>query len=215
MSFLYSCRQKTPDLDFVYEITEAPANLALDLNQLKDHLKIVCHDDSQDQYLTLLVKTVTNYAQNYTRRTFLNTKFITYRDCFCCDCIELRRAKLQSIENIKYLKSDILITVDSNIYYFIKSNDFSSVVLKDGESWPIDADDILQAVQINFTAGYGTSSDDIPDDLQLALLNHVTAIYENRGDCDEASIISLLPNTSKMIYDFYKILSITLDMKNC
>lgn len=37
---------------------------------------------------------------------------------------------------------------------------------------------------------------------------HATALYENRGDCDEASIMYNLPNGAKEIYNLIKIHSI-------
>ena len=212
-------------VDYPYEIITPPASLPLNLATFKEHLKIEGLNLESDDYLTLLLQAVTAYAERYTHRTFINTTFMTYRDYFVrfishkLQALELRRSKLQSIDFIRYYKDDSLETVDSTLYYFTKSNDYSLVLPKRNETWPSNIDNRLQAIQIQFIAGLAanaTAFATLYPDLQIALLNHATKVYENRGDCDPCNTISLenlitraLPDTAKIIYELHMIKNIT------
>ncbi|MGD9276245.1 MAG: head-tail connector protein [Candidatus Pacearchaeota archaeon] len=189
---------------YSYHIITPPATTPVTLAEVKEHLKLDPTDTSQDTYLTFLIKAATKFGEDYTRRIFINTGFRTYRDFFEC-CIKLRRSKLQSLDLYEYLVDSLFTTVTSTLYYVTDEVDFSKIVLKNDQHYPIDIDEQLQAIKIEFTAGYGTSETDVPDDIRLALLNHLAAVYENKGDCDQASIMKLLPATSNAIYQMYRI----------
>lgn len=196
--------------NYPYEIITPPATLLVDLNLFKTHLKLICENLENDTYLNFLLRVATNFAERYTRRTFINTEFKTYRNHFS-KSIELRRSKLQNITSMKYYSNDVLIDVDSNLYYFTQSNNYSSIRLKHNEKWPTNIDIRSQAIQIDFIAGYGETLKDFPEwlqDIELAIMQHATALYENRGDCDMASVMQTLPNSARAIYDLIKIQSI-------
>jgi uncharacterized phiE125 gp8 family phage protein len=95
------------------------------------------------------------------------------------------------------------------LYYITDETGFSRIALKDGEEYPTDIDERMQAIKIEFTAGYGTTGADVPADLRLALLEHITKSYENRGDCDadiSTDIIeAFLPQEVRGIYEMYRI----------
>lgn len=189
-----------------YKIITAPANLAVSLVLVKEHLKLDASDASQDSYLTILIKAATKFGENYTKRTFINTTFLTYLSDFC-SCIELRKSKVSTISFIKYLKDEVLTTVDTDIYYLTDESGFAHILLADQKTYPTDVDIHAQAVQIQFVAGYGADDSFIPDELKLALLNHIAAMYEKRGDCCKgASNGSMfLPTLSKDAYDQFRI----------
>lgn len=172
---------------------------------IKVHLKLDPTDSSDDPYLTLLTRACIQYAEKYTKRTFVIATFEHYRDFFQ-DLIELRRSQFQALTSFEYSKDDSFIAVDSALYYTTKEYDFSKIVLKENSGYPTDIDNIAQAIKIIFTAGMANSLHELKSDLQIALLNHIAVIYENRGDCDTASIAENIPSTSKAIYDKYRIL---------
>lgn len=190
-----------------YKVITPAANLAISLANVKDHLRLDPSDSSQDSYLTILIKSAINFGENYTKRTFINTTFLTYLSDFC-DCIELRRSKVSSVSFIKYLKNSVLTLVDSTLYYLTDEIGFSHILLVDQKTYPTDVDVNAQAVQIQFVAGYGADDTYIPDEIKLALLNHISAMYENRGDAssDSSSATKMyLPQLSKEIYDQFRI----------
>lgn len=189
--------------------------ITLDLTILKEHLRIDPSDNSQDLYLRLITKSAVKYAEKYTKRTFFLTDFITYRDSFNNNFFEIRRSPLQYINSIKYFnKNNDLITVAPDQYYVTREEFYAKILAPKNINWFSNiTNERQQAVQIEFTAGYVEDFDDLPQDLQMALLNHINKLYEIRGDCDECTCATALPSSSKAIYDLYRIPEITGTMR--
>ncbi len=198
-----------------YIITVAPTTLPLTLNEVKEHLRVDKTDNSQNALLKLLIITVTEYAEKYTKRDFITRTYETFRDSFS-DSLELRRTPLQSITKVEYLQDGILVTVSTDIYFATSSNTFSHLALEVNQTWPTDEDDREQAVKITFKSGYGNTLSNVPDSLREGLMQHIAALYENRGDCDSSRVSGgvfagaqkFLPVDAQLIYDMYRIRSI-------
>jgi uncharacterized phiE125 gp8 family phage protein len=188
---------------YPYIIIANPVNLAVSLEKVKEQLRLDPSDSSQDDYLTLLIRAATRIAEAYTRRTFINTTFRTYRDFFE-NCTKLRRSRFHSLEAYKYSVNGSLIDIDTDLFYVTIETGYSKIVLKDDKEYPEDIDDKLDSILIDFVAGYGTDSANIPPDLVLGLLNHIAMLYENRGDCDENMCDQFLeknlPSATRLIY---------------
>ena len=207
-SFFDYLRSYIMERAYNYHVVTPPAELPVTLAEVKEHLKLDPGDTTQDDYLTFLITSITKYAEKYTKRTFINTKFRTYRDIFT-DYIKLRRGKLQTIDLFEYLVDDIYTTVSTDLFYVTDETAFSRIVRKANEEYPTNIDDQMQAIKIEFTAGYGTTEADVPADLRLALLEHIAKSYENRGDCDadiSTDVIeAFLPQEVRGIYEMYRI----------
>ena len=129
---------------------------------------------------------------------------------FFAPAIELRRSPFSSLVTFKYSVDGSFVDVDSSLYYVLIEQDYSRIILKENESYPQNGDDILNMIEIVFFAGYGNPFPTPKySDIQIAILNHIAALYENRGDCDTASIAKTLPATSRSIYDSYRIIEIS------
>lgn len=191
-----------PNIPFSYFVTVPNTNPFIDLQVVKDYLKIDGTDD--DAYITLLIQAVGNFFQDYTGRTLLTTTYETFRDFFNCYFL-LKKSPFQSVESIEYLKDNTLTLVDSSIYYATKESIYSSILLAQNKSWPSDADCRLQAIKITFKAGYGDTSADIPQEIIIGMLQHIADLYENRGDCNDCRCVEKLPSATKLVYDLYKI----------
>jgi len=190
---------------YTYKVLVAPTELAITLLEVKTHLRLDIASTAQDTYLTSLIKAATLIGEKYTKRTFINTKFMTYRDFFN-GCIELKRSRLQTLEAFQYSVNASFINVDSSLYYVTDETDFSKIILKEESQYPTDIDSKLQSIAIEFTAGYGVDNTFIPADVKEALLSHIAAMYEDRGDCNLlSSAESALPQTTK---DFYYMIRI-------
>lgn len=196
---------------YTYEVTVNPATTAITPDEVRAHAHINIDPSITDAYITSIIKAATSIAEKYTKRIFINTTFKTYRDYFS-DCFELRRSKFQSLVSFKYLKGDLLFDVDTSLYYITHEKDYSKIILNADKAYPTDVDEKVQAIEIEFVAGYGTSGSDFPsdaEDLKIALLNHVTYLFENKGDCDLSSIEKIedaMPNTTRLIYEQHRII---------
>lgn len=167
-----------------YILLTAANTPALSLDDVKEHLKI--DDSNYDSQLFRLISSVTQFAEKITGRDLINKTYEAYLDKFPCDSIKIRKSKLQSINHIKYYYNGVLTTLSSSDYYFTKSNDYSTINLVDGKEWP-SIDCRKQAIIITFVAGYGNDSCNIPALLKQAMLAHLTALFENAGDCTQDS----------------------------
>lgn len=190
-----------------YFVDIPPANLAVTLEEVKTHLRLDPSDTSQDSYLTLLIVAASQCFEAYTRRILITTQFQTLQN-YLLPSLELYRSPFQSLTSFKYTVSGSLVDIDSSLYYIYLKPEYARILLKDGEEYPINGDDILQGIEIKFKVGYGDDESAIPIDIKLGLLNHIATLYENRGDCDQASIMKALPNTARFIYDKYRIIGL-------
>jgi hypothetical protein len=207
-----------------YFVETPAANLAVPLDEVKLWLKV--SGLTLDDEITSLIKSATRTAEQITRREMINKGFRTFRDQFSDYAhsygtysalipygrtrsyrpgIELRKSSLQSLDSIEYLKSGVWTLVDSDIYYVTAENEYSRILLVEGESWPTDLDNREQAVRIDFTAGYGADSDSVPEDLKTAIKMHVANAFANRGDCVEGRF---LPPAARAMYLNNRILEI-------
>jgi len=187
---------------WTYTITTAPANPAVALADVKTYLKI--SGTASDTLLADLTEAATNFAEAYTKRSLINRTVTTYRDSFTSE-IELRRSPLSSVTTVKYLLSSVLTTVADSVYYNTSETDFSRIALEDGQAWPTGGDIKLQAVEIIFVAGYGSDEASVPEDIKVALMQHIAALMENRGDC---TLQEALPQAARLIYNKHRILDI-------
>ena len=197
---------------FTYEVTVVPAGPAVPLLTFKEHAKT--NASVSDLLLNLYLAAATKYAEQLTRRDFVNRTYKTFRDDFPGTEVfnlnslansgnvgfEIRRSKLQAVNSVKYLKNDVLTTVPVSVFYNTFENDYSKILTRDNQVWPTDADNRLQAVEIEFVAGFGANNTFVPDCIQEAIMLHATQMLQNKGDCDDLNVLDTVPAAAKVIY---------------
>jgi len=183
----------------------------LTVNYVKDYLRISSADD--DVLIGDLITTARNFGEQYTGRDFINKTYVCYLNSFpfAYAEIEIRKSKLTSITSIQYYKDDVLTTIDSSIYYFTDNNEYSSILVKDDQSWATDADNRKQAVKITFVSGYGATANDVPQGIKTAMLAHIANMYENRGDCSDCDI-AFKNSKAGSLYSSYRLSSTMLEV---
>ena len=201
-----------------YIVTAAPTTLPLTVNEVKEHLRLDLDDKTQDALLKILIKTATGYAEKYTKIDFITRTYETLRDSFI-DSLEISRTPVQSGSKVEQLQDGSFVTVSTDIYFATNSNTFSHLALKENQTWPTDEDLQEQSVKITFKSGYGNTLSSVPDALREAMMQHIAAMYENRGDCGEVRVSGgtlgsaqkFLPIDAQLIYDQFRIRSIQVD----
>lgn len=197
---------------FTYEVTAAPVGPAVPLSTFKEHAKT--NPSVSDALLSLYLQAATKYGEQLTRRDFVNRTYKTFRDDFPGTEVfnlnslansgnvgfEIRRSKLQAVNSVKYLKDDVLTTVASTVFYNTFENDYSKILTRDNQVWPTDADNRLQAIQIEFVSGFGADDTFVPDCIQEAIMLHATQMLQNKGDCDDLNVLDTVPAAAKVIY---------------
>ena len=202
-----------------YTLVTGASVLPLDLQSVKDYLKVPSSLSVDDNLITAMIKSVAAYFEKATGRDLINKTYKTYLDNFPSNNslsyysgisplsvkyndngIVLRRSKLQSITDIKYYIDGVLTTWSAADYYFTDLPDYSAIYLVDNKSFP-EVDIRKQAVAITFVVGFGASDSNIPVDIQNALLQMISYLYENRGDC--ANMADMM--ASMQLFDQYRI----------
>ncbi len=223
--------------DYTYRVTVEPAVLPIELATVKSYLKVTSTTD--DALITILIGAATTFAEQYTKRDFITRTYETFRDFFPRLCnsegyytcghlpgffgtlttsiggnvgFELDRSPLQSVTSVEYLVDTVLTPVASTVFYNTIEEDYSEVLTLADQLWPDDADKRLQAITVTFITGFGDTAADMPDWVTTGLLQHIAMMYENRGDCIDASggcaCSKFLPVTAKVIYQQHRILDI-------
>lgn len=155
----------------------------IDINDLKAHLKIDYIDETIENYLNFLIDAAIDSAEKFTGRSFINQKWKTFRD-FPLEFIELRRGTNGVVNSFKYTNTDgVLVAVPDDVYYVKVQDPYSQIILKDTAAFPSDVIGQQNCIEIEFTAGYGVTKDTVPAMLRLLLCQHVTWLYENKGNC--------------------------------
>lgn len=197
---------------FTYQVISGPAVLAVSLSTFRDHSKTGAA--VSDSLLTLYLQAAIKYGEQLTRRDFINRTYKTFRDFFPGNEVfninslansgnvgfEIRRSKLQSVNSVKYLKDNVLTTVATSVFYNTFENDYSKILTLNNQVWPTDADNRLQAIEIEFVAGFGVDDTFIPDCIKEAILLHATQMLQNKGDCDDLNVKNTVPAAAKVIY---------------
>jgi hypothetical protein len=200
-------------------VTEA-ADYPVSLTRVKDHLRL--SDQTDDTLVRSLIIAATKQVEEMAQRTLMNTTYslfidyvhetdyslwegtrvgpdIAYRQNF----IELPRAPLVSVTHVKsYDDSDTATTFDSSKYFVDTANTPPRIVLRDGQSWPTGLR-AANGLEIQYVAGYGSNDTDVPEPIRLAIMQIITANYENRGD-EEAK----MPSMVNSLIAPYKVLSL-------
>lgn len=203
--------------NYSYKVVNAPINTLFILDDIKNYLRLDTGDTSEDSLLLSLQSTAVSLVEKYTNRTLLTTTFKTHRDVFfniqnnlhTSDYWELKKSPLQSVSSIKYYnKSNVLVTVNTNIYYNTFEDIYSKIFLNDGFKFPSDILNRFQAIEIEFIAGYGNDSSSVPNEIKNAVLMLISSMYENRGDCSQGNCSQLINSSVKQLISKYRIINI-------
>lgn len=161
--------------------TEEPLHLALDLEQLRQHLRV--YDDSQDAYLReVLIPAVTAHAESATHRQLLTATYELVLDRFPCygQPIYVPAPPLQEVTEIAYLDSaGDERTVAAADYSYQTEKEPAEIWPAFGQTWPI-ARLEPGAVRVTFVAGYGDTYESVPPLLRAGMLLAAGHLYMNR-----------------------------------
>jgi uncharacterized phiE125 gp8 family phage protein len=158
----------------------APDIEPISLTEAKLHLRVDVSDD--DNLITALIQAAREMAETITRRVLITQSWNYILDEFPDgDEIELPLPPLQSVEEITYKDQDGDDTTFSEDDYIVNTDaEPGKVVLAYGKSWPGASLYPTGAITVQFTAGYGDESTDVPMVIRQAMLLMIGHWYENR-----------------------------------
>jgi uncharacterized phiE125 gp8 family phage protein len=152
----------------------------------REHLRIV--GVSQDTAILRKLKAATHKLQEETGRVLMNSTCVYYRHAFPVDNGPMRLpvAPVNAVTAVKYYDSSGVLQT-----WAAAGNYEADLKAEPCEVWPVDGVNwpttktMRNAVQVEFTAGYGDGPDHVPEELQEALLVLLGALWLNRADTVE------------------------------
>lgn len=158
-----------------------PAFEPLTLEEVKLHCRLDETDVTEDSLIADLILAAREHAEARINRALLTQTIQLVLDAWPSGAIELPRPPVQSISSITY--TDYLgaaAVVDTSTYYLDDENEPALIALKYGQAWPSATLRSSGAVVIEYVAGYGDESTDVPQSILQAMLLLVGYWYETR-----------------------------------
>lgn len=177
-----------------------PATVILPMKECKSFLRV---GDDDDALLTMLINVAVDGAEKFLRRAIRTQTIELTMDGFPfsddeslvrlgggthqvppsyilgdATGIDLPYAPVNSITSITTYNRANVGTVFSASAYML---DGARITLNDGYTWPTDLRE-RAAVKIRYVAGYGPNA--LPPSIKIAMMQHMTAMYECRGGCE-------------------------------
>ena len=188
-------------LRYAIQLKTAPTTFPLSLAEVKLHVGVVDTDDTQDEKLLMLLLAVTTSCERYVRRSFIDTTWTMFLDHFpgrplpwwsgvrqmanteltdLTEPIKIPRPPLGSIVSITaHLEDGTTTVVPSTDYVVDTASEPGRVALKSGKSWPTGALRVINGVEVEFIAGWGPTSVDVPTPIRQAILLSISYLRDN------------------------------------
>lgn len=165
-------------------VSTPPTEWPVTLQEAKGHLRVTGDDDNN--YVTALIKAATAYAEEFTRRKFIDTSLTMTTDAWP-DPWELPFSPLDSVTSVKYYDVDDAQQTWTSTNYQVDSLGEPGTVTIDPDSTYPTLSDLINAVETIYKVGYGAAAD-VPEGIKQAILLLVGHWYENREAYTEAKL---------------------------
>ncbi len=135
----------------------------------------------EDALITSWIKAARKLAEDYQHRSFIDQTYRMVYDAFPDTCIDFPRPPLKGVTSVKYYDTeDTEYTFDASNYTVDLISEVGRLSLNYGISWPTITLRPINAVIIDFSAGYGADGSAVPDSVKNAIYIYCTHMYENR-----------------------------------
>lgn len=185
-----------------YVLATEPTELPVSLAEAKNHLKVDTSNTEDDALIFTMIRSAVDSCQDYTGLSLLTQTWRRYLDRFpgkpmewwdgvregaltqeYRSFIELDKSPLQSVTHVKvYDDADTATTFSATNYYVDTASKPARVVLRNSAIWPATVLRAANGIEIEFITGYGSNKNAVPHSIRLGILQHLTALYEHRGD---------------------------------
>lgn len=165
--------------NMVWTVTTAPAINPVTVSDVKLHARI--STDAEDVYLESLVTAVTSAVEKYLGRALIRQTIRARMDFWPRIVVTLPMPPLIDIVQVATASEDDVLTVyAATNYYAIIEGTPGEIVLKRSVTPPINTARDYGGFVIDFRAGYGTVSRDVPAGIVEAIKLWVSEVYESR-----------------------------------
>lgn len=165
--------------DYSVQALGLPAVEPVGLAEVKTFLRIT--HDSEDAVLTGYISAARMFCENYTDKSFITRAYrLVLEHVPKGRVVEIPRSPLIDINSVKTYAANGAVTVFNADLYEVDCAQ-NRLCLKDGAVLPSGLRS-YNAVEIEFTAGYGAAAEDVPEALRQAILIKTAQLYEYRAE---------------------------------
>jgi len=185
------------------------------LGQAKDHCRV--DGDTENSFITSLIVAAREYCEGYQRRAYVTQTWELWLDaCPDKDHITIPRPPLQTVTSVKYYGTDnVEYTMDPVDYFVDNKSEPGRLALTYMKSWPTITLRPVNAVVVEFTAGYPPVGGDPPDPagnvpqmVKQAMLLLIGHWHENREAVLTGSISKEIEFAVKAILRLDRVISV-------
>lgn len=158
----------------------APVALAVSLEDIGNTLKMGADElDALGSTLALAVRAVAKEAEHKVQRSFVNRGLRVILDSFpATGAIRLDRGPVVAVTAISYRDSDGNVQqLDPQDFEIDQADSPGWIVPGFGKSWPSTAARV-NAVTVDYTAGYGVDHTTVPEDAQQYILLRLADLWD-------------------------------------
>lgn len=183
-------------------VATAPAEEPVSLDEARQFCRI--RTDDQNAVIQRNIRTAREWVETFCRRALVSRELQLTLDAWPADGeIELPQAPLVSVEEVRYLDTaNAWQTLVANTHYRVLGAGMIDVpgriVSAVNTSWP----SLLahpEAVEIDFTAGYGTA-DQVPDTFKEAILVLVSDMFEHREETITGTSVATIQTVKRLLW---------------
>ena len=165
---------------------------------------------ADDALITALITAATLFGEKFCNRVFVEREYFGFFDGLrrsnqeFYQFVMIRRAPLASIESVAVYSGGSYSAFTD--YVLKETNGFSRLIF---ENCLVDGDPDANAVyplKVGFKAGYGNVAA-VPEDIKTAIKEHVSFLYENRGDAVAEGKLSMPLEVRSIYSGKYRILN--------
>lgn len=194
-------------------VKTAPQSEPITTAEAKTHARV--DHSNEDALIDSLIMAARMRVEEYLQRALLDTTFTMTLDdfgpniawwprSFLASDIRLPRSPVQSVDEIRYIDdSGVQQTLSASKYRVDTTSLVARVTPAYAETWPTTRP-ITNAVEIDFTAGYGASASDVPAPIRQAIKVLVSTWYDHRQSLSEASV-SVVPIQAEYLLGPYRV----------
>jgi len=183
------------------QLHAAPTVRALDLDEVKAHLRIVGTDE--DSHLDRLILAAEQWCEAETGRALVTQTWKFRLDCFPCGAIVLPHPPLQSISAIAYVDTTgAAVTMYPAEYDVDIYTEPARVAPGYGLNWP-STREVYNAVTVTAVCGYGNAAA-VPQKLKQAMLLVLAHLYEHREEVGDFQTFQV-PKASEWLAAPYRV----------
>ena len=169
-----------------FVLKTAPAREPVELEDVKSHSRIDIDED--DILIQAKIIGVRKMVERMYDLAMMTQTWTMYVDFLPVNCIEIWKRPVQSVTSVKYLAdSGTLLTLDPATYTIDINSRPPRIVRGMYATWPY-VTPRPSAIAVEFIAGYGDKTSDVPEHVQMYLLTKIADFYENRESYTEQTI---------------------------